>query len=610
IKIKAKTSTLNIMEKHSFALSNKISVSLSSILESSKQNQKPIAAARATGFLSNIETPTLPQDLVAVTIKVNNNSAFESSKPTLNSEETLNLIGGEYYSGKLSVSNLQQLVDNPNVERIETKKTYTPSLEQASTEIGVLRNADGSRPIAETGKDVLIGIVDSGFDLSHPMFRDSSGNLRVVALLDQTVVGNPEYDTATLETEWRVGGSRPGRDTNGHGTHVATIAGGSKFGQCEGIAPEAQFLLVKTNLRDVDDAVSWIYQKAGSNPCVANLSLGGHFGSHDGTSNAELLYDTLVGSGKILVASAGNERNDSLHLNGLFVPNQIEEVTFDILPQVPPDTPFAATTFWYPDVDDYEVELITPSGQALPTPTLNNTDSYNGGSLEIEISRLAYPQNDLTQIQIAISFTTSSVPPSSLQDWRFRIRCVAATVGRFDAWFLNSGFARFEPHPLVKAEGTIGIPATSNGCIAVASHVSKNTWDSDDGLQQDLRALVGRSSNFSSLGPTRDGRWKPEISAPGQYLTAGLADGSFLSTITERAKNTERLLSIEGTSMAAPVVTGAIALMLEKNPSLTPTQIKEILKETAKKDNHTQVTPWTAAYGYGKLDIVAALSKI
>lgn len=118
------------MKKHSFALSNKISVSLSSILESRKQNQKPMAAARNAGFLSNIETPTLPQDLVAVSLKVNNNNSFESSKPTLTNEESLELIAEEYYSGKLSVSTLEQLVDNPNVERIETKKTYTPNFQQ------------------------------------------------------------------------------------------------------------------------------------------------------------------------------------------------------------------------------------------------------------------------------------------------------------------------------------------------------------------------------------------------------------------------------------------------------------------------------------------------
>lgn len=421
------------MEKHSFSISNKLSVSLSSILESRKQHQQPIFAARSTGFLSDTQTPTLPQDLVAVSIKVNSNSSFEQSQPDLSEEENLELIGGAYYSGRLSVSTLQELANNQYIERIETKKTYTPKLDEASADIGLI--ASGTRAVTETGNNVYIGIVDSGFDLSHPMFRDSNGNLRVVALLDQTVPGNPVYNTATLQNQWAAG-SQPGRDTNGHGTHVATIAAGSKFGQYEGIAPNAKFLLVKTDFINVDRAVSWIYQQAGSNPCVANLSLGGHFGSHDGTSNAERLYDALVGQGKILVVSAGNERNDSLHLNGLFVPNQMEEVIFDILPGNPPVAP---ATFWYPDTDDYNIELITPFGQALPVPSLGNTNRHSAGNLQIELSRLPYTQNNLIQVQVVISFNTSNLPPNILQDWRFRFNCLSATVGRFDGWFFNSG---------------------------------------------------------------------------------------------------------------------------------------------------------------------------
>ncbi|BDM81477.1 S8 family peptidase [Acaryochloris marina] len=597
------------MNKRSFSITNKASVSLSSILDSQRQHQRPTPAARSTGFLSDAETPTLPQDIVAVSIKVSDKTAFDASYPTLAPEEQLVPIGDEFYSGKLSVSHLQGLLSHANVERIETKKTHSLTLDRASTDIELL-TAGGSRSIPQTGKDVLVGIVDSGFDLSHPMFRDVSGNLRVVALLDQTN-GNQEYNTSQLQTQWGAGGSRPGEDKDGHGTHVASIAGGSKLDQYEGIAPDAKFLLVKTDFTNVDLAVSWIYDQADGNPCVVNLSLGYHFGAHDGTSNEERLYDTLVGPGKILVVSAGNERNDSIHLNGMFVPNQLEEVVFDILPRnsagVPP---FVATTFWYPDNDDYELDLITPSGQALPTPTLGNTDSYSAGNLSIEISRTAYTISDLTQIQISISFSNFSIPPGSLQNWRFRIRCVSATTGRFDAWFHNSGFARFRSHPLVQAQGTIGIAATARGCIAVASHVSKNSWDSDDGPQQDLMAVMGRSSSFSSLGPTRDGRLKPEISAPGQYITAALAENSDLSDVSVRADETNSLLTIEGTSMSAPVVTGAIALMLQKNPSLTPEQVKEILKESAKKDAHTQDTAWTPAYGYGKLDIAAAVSRV
>ena len=131
-------------------------------------------------------------------------------------------------------------------------------------------------------------------------------------------------------------------------------------------------------------------------------------------------------------------------------------------------------------------------------------------------------------------------------------------MGRLDGWFFNQGFGRFKTHPLLETARTVGIPATSKASITVASHVSKNTWDSDDGSQIDGNVLI-RSSPFSSLGPTRDGRWKPDISAPGQYITAALAASSELSQLPERAQVSNKLLSIEGTSMATPVVTGAIA---------------------------------------------------
>jgi subtilisin family serine protease len=122
--------------------------------------------------------------------------------------------------------------------------------------------------------------------------------------------------------------------------------------------------------------------------------------------------------------------------------------------------------------------------------------------------------------------------------------------------------------------------------------------------------LVGRSSPFSSVGPTRDGRWKPDISAPGQYVTSALANNSELSTLSERALLNQRLVTIEGTSMATPIVTGAIALMLQKKPSLTQKQILDLFTQNARRDQQTGPALWTPTYGHGKLDIAALLGKI
>ena len=443
------------------------------------------------------------------------------------------------------------------------------------------------------------------------MFYDSSGNLRVKALLDQTKSVNREFDTAALVSRLASGGAQPGSDENGHGTHVATIAGGSSYRGLEGVAPDAQFLLVKTDFINVDSGVTWIIRNAGTSPCIVNLSLGSHYGPHDGTTQEEKLYETLTGPGKILVVAAGNERQDNLHIGGRFVPGQIEEIAFDIQPdQSRQRPPISVTTFWYENTDTFDIELITPTRQSIPIPALGRSDRFTGANLEIEVSRRSYAPANAIQIEVLINFTRLNVRATDLLNWRFRFRCASATVGRLDGWFANQGFGRFRPHPLLETTRTLGIPSTSNASITVASHVSRNTWDSDDGQQLDGNVLIERSSPFSSLGPTRDGRWKPDISAPGQYLTAALANNSELSTLPERALVGQQLVTIEGTSMATPVVTGAIALMLQKKPSLTPSQILDLFNQNAKRDRQTGPALWTPTYGYGKLDIQALLSNI
>lgn len=596
------------MQHHRFPLSDKLSVSLCSMLDRAKKKELPRFTALAAGYTEDINTPTIPSDLVDVNLAIPDLSNVQL--PNLKNDEFLENLSDIYYSGRLRLSTLQKLAALATVERITTKKQKQLLLDAALKDIRLLTAATPPRTTPETGLGVFIGIVDSGFDLSHPMFLDSNGQLRVKALLDQTQPGTPEFDTVALTSAW-ASGNGPGKDENGHGTHVATIAGGSPYSGLEGVAPEAQFLLVKTDFVNVDSGVAWIFRQAGASPCVVNLSLGSHYGSHDGTSLEEKLYEQLTGPGKILVVAAGNERQDNLHIGGRFVPNQIEEVSFDILPdrngQRPP---VSVATFWYEETDSFDIELITPTRQSIPIPAINRSERFTGANLEIEVSRRRYTPANAIQIEVTINFTRLNLRSSDLRDWRFRFRCTSATVGRLDGWFANQGFGRFRQHPLLETARTLGIPATSKASITVASHVSRNTWDSDDGPQVDSNILIGRSSPFSSLGPTRDGRWKPDVSAPGQYLAAALSSNSELSTLPERAQVSERLVSIEGTSMATPVVTGAIALMLQKKPSLTPSQILDLFNQNARRDLQTGPALWTPTYGYGKLDVPALLSQI
>jgi subtilisin family serine protease len=491
------------------------------------------------------------------------------------------------------------------VRRVQSKKLAQPHLDLALPDIGLRVDQAGARPVPEDGTDVLVGIVDSGFDLSHPIFRDAAGRLRVEGLLDQTRTPATEFTTEQLEKAW-AGGNGPGRDDDGHGTHVASIAAGSRFGALEGVAPGARLLLVKTDFRNTDQAVAWVFGKAGARPCVVNLSLGHHFGAHDGTDVEERLHSQLTGPGKIIVVSAGNERTDDLHIGGNFVPGQTDQVTFDLQRQGD-GAAVTVLTLWHAREDRFTISLGTPLGDVITEPALDSATTSTFGAATMTLGHQRYLPSNLIQHQIEIEIGAQT-GNADLRGWRVGIKCRNALVGRIDGWFLNSGFATFRrPHPLIETARTVGLAATGAGCLAVASHVSRTSWHADAGTLADPESMLGRSSTFSSLGPTRDGRAKPDISAPGQRLQAALASASVRADDARFATVADRLLALAGTSMSAPMVTGAVALLLQQKPDRDLADIHSLLASSVRRDAHTGPALWNPIYGMGKLDIVAAL---
>lgn len=588
------------MEKSSFKALQNASMSLSAALHRKSKKLPPTLAMMSTGFHQSVPEIVRKEDLVSVLVESRDVQKVLNQVGRLGTDEHINPLSNSVISAKVSLTTAAELVKHADVGRVQTKKDYQLHLDAVPMEVDLV-GAGGHRLVTESGKDVFIGIIDSGFDLSHPMFRDAAGKLRVAGLLDQTVSPTREFTTAQLETGWS-NGTNPGADENGHGTHVASIAGGSQHDGLEGIAPDARFLLVKTNFQDTADGVQWIFSKSGTKPCVINMSLGTHLGAHDGSSVEELLIDQLSGPGKIVVISAGNERERNLHIGRRFLPNESQQLTFDVARNT------SILTLWYAPQDTFSMALVTPSGQELPVPNIGMNDQYSSSAVAIDIGRQTYIPSNLIQTQIAVSFRNNN--PAIRSGWGIRMTCNSAVTGRLDGWFANTGFGEFRPHPLIEQTRTVGMAATCRSCIAVASHVSKNQWQSDDGPQQDLMVSAGRSSPFSSQGPTRDGRQKPDISAPGQYVTAALASQSELAAWGERADSPKRLLSIEGTSMAAPVVTGIVALMLQKKKTLKPDQIRQILADTAKNDGHIGTIGWNPAFGHGKVDVKKAIDSI
>ena len=173
---------------------------------------------------------------------------------------------------------------------------------------------------------MLIGVIDTGIDVSHAAFK-SGGSTRIVNYLDQET--GDEFTQADIDA----GNAAGSIDVIGHGTHVAGIAAGNGAGspnkKWRGVAPEADLAIVKTTFdtADIAVAIKHIFDLADTRnqPCVINLSLGGHFGAHDGSSVSERMIDDLSGDGRVVVVSAGNEgrRLDTRNIMG-------SGLTFDI----------------------------------------------------------------------------------------------------------------------------------------------------------------------------------------------------------------------------------------------------------------------------------------
>lgn len=600
------------------SLNPKASVSLNSLMGSTSSGVRR-SAPRSIGyhFASEVATPASSeprrpvysqQDMVNLIIETEGEAKrLETIGENLATQERLQPLGTGFYTGRLSLRTVSAMMEMSEIARLQTKKRSQLWMEEAVGEVG-LRAPDSSlRTVVEDGTGVYIGIVDSGFDLTHPMFYDSNGKLRVDGLLDQNI-GKAYTNAQLMKTVARP--KPPGCDEDGHGTHVATIAGGSSFNNIAGIAPNARFLLVKTDYFNTDEAVKWIFEKARSKPCVINISLGHHTGSHDGSDAEERLHRQMVGAGKIIVVAAGNERESAIHVGGRFTPGQREEIPFDISKPSGTEPAGATLTFWHSANDNFTLELVKPSGETLLFPPLDVMETHSDPFCTVELARRNYHWTKLTQSQITINYSTSMVQDNQLLNWRLRVLCVSATLGRIDGWFENTGFGVFKPHPMLEMSRTVGLPATGDGCICVASYVSCNRWKGDAGDLTDSRALPGRFSNFSSQGPTRDGREKPDIAAPGQYIRAALARGSMMEEEVNLTQKANRTVMMSGTSMAAPMVTGIIALLLQKKRALTPEQIRAILIKSCRRDEHTGSMQWDPTYGAGKVDVQKALHLV
>lgn len=523
-----------------------------------------------------------PDDKVEVLIKLS-----ELEVTPLDAVEIVARIGN-IASGRIRRGDIEKVRGYKNILSMKASKVLSvdPSFEEDLPDHQTARSGSRRPKISFTGKGVCIGIADWGFDFTHPNFLNEYGRSRFEAIWDQSSAydgANPygfgaihyreEIDRALdTETPFSALGYHPGKsDTfhqGTHGTHVLDIAAGNGSIGDSGLAPGTDLIGVHLatdkfgdlmGLGDsarVFDAIHFLDKTAGKQAMVINLSVGSHGDSHAGLSLIEQAIDQLVSSkeNRAVVQSCGNYYTAKAHATGKI--SEGETVALEWLISALDKTP-NEIEIWYSPPDELLLNLRSPAGEYVANDLeLGRSVLMDPAGMEIGryYHRKNEPNTGLNQILIILN--EQAMPGR----WELGLKGDHIENGRYEAWIERDvrGSANQSRFPKYQADTRTTTGSICNGFfnICVGSH-------HETGQKNKI-------SFFSSVGPTWDGRQKPDLTAPGVGVLAAKSASPYQS------RSSGELTRKTGTSMAAPFVTGAIALLYEASGK--PLSIQEVRK--------------------------------
>lgn len=507
---------------------------------------------------------------------------------------------GKVRTALVALDAIDPLTEKDDVYFISPSRILKPLNDVAAvkTHLNLFRNQTGLH-----GDDVIIGIVDSGIDSNHPAFQG-----RIHSIWDQTITGT---GWGTTNYGAVLSGATLGVsvDTNGHGTHVAGIAAG-RDPVFEGVASNAELVIVKTDFSNtsIGDGIRYVFDVASKlgRPAVVNLSLGGHFDAHDGSDDLSLLIDQESGPGRIVVVAAGNEGGDDIHAHANVAGGQVVDILF----QVPPNsqigsTPLVLLNGWYDPNSTCDISVQTSSGGATPfQPVIaqglaSMTYAFPNAVVNITTPPITATPNADHHFLVELRPGASSTLVQG-GTWRLRIRNRGLNPAQIDCWSLVPAGARDVAFlaPFNSNDKKIGSPGAASEAITVASYTSRNIWIDSTGASRAVGLPLDTISDFSSPGPLRNNGQKPDVTAPGAMIISCL---SSLSSPRASDKITNLFSVNAGTSMACPFITGLVALLLQRNPSLDPAAAKALLKTNSQIPGQPSGT-FDPKWGFGLID--------
>jgi outer membrane protein OmpA-like peptidoglycan-associated protein len=518
---------------------------------------------------------------------------------------------GDIATARLERGAILRVHDTGGVKSVKAPGMYRPDWIAAIEEADAtdIRSSDVRRPpnITQTGRGVVCALIDWGLDVANVDFRNNDGSSRILALWDQRgrsgSRSNNRYgygwvhDRAAINTALKQrdpyvtlayhpadAGSGPT-----HGTHTTGIAAGNgRAGGPPGMAPECDIVFVHLatatgergdNLGDsvaLLEGIDFIARVAGTRPWVLSLSMGRHAGPHDGCTLTEQGMDAAISAapGRACVQSTGNYFSRPIHTQGVLRPGEVRDIGFHTAEE---DGFGHEIDMWYSGRDEITVEVIAPS-QRFSGRAETGTRSVlvsEGKSIGRLYNRLRDPNNHDNQAHI---YLNESAPRGA---WILRLHAKDVVDGRYHCWVerdpaCSTCQPSFNPGDVV-ASSTTGTICNGFLTVAVGAY-DPHTTD---------RPLA----SFSSEGPTRDGRFKPDIIAPGVQIL------SSRSAPRQPSANQSKLARMSGTSMAAPFVAGTVALMFQAAGRPLPVrETREMLLKTADAVRGESQSRWGSGY--------------